>query len=193
MRLVILNIRGLTSAKEIEIRDMMRDLQTEVLSLSETWLDGYGNGILSNGYTIYSASGYLSTNARRRNGGVSMVVHDGIDSHELETVSNSDYRIFAISIGGTRLLCVSLRPQPGKVVIRRFLFDITRLSQGASIIMGDVKSRASHWGPNILQGMDSGNLLPKWACRHGFTLGAPGLNRPTIESKYISSIHRETV
>ena len=98
MRLGVLNIRGLTSAKEIEIRDMMRDLQREVLGRSETCLDGYENGILSKVYTIYSAPRYLSTNARRRNIGLSMLVNDRLDGHELETVTNSGYHIVAVSV-----------------------------------------------------------------------------------------------
>ena len=117
-----------------------------------------------------------------------MLVRDPLESHELETVFDYDYQILAVPFSTTRLLGGYLQPQPEKVVVRRFLFDLIRLSQEAATITGDFNALTQQWDPNTGRGTDSAILLSHWDGLRNFTIAAPNLTTPTFEARGRSSI-----
>lgn len=165
LSLITFNIRG-TKQKEQEILKLAD--RTHILGICETWLR---KGNTPEKQLLSELASVTSEDATQRGfGGVGMIINPLIRYTLIANVTERTHQYVCIRTGDVHITTLYFAPKTNKETDIKVWDEVTNITKGKSIIIGDLNARHKNWDKHS---NPRGIRFNKWAHAQGWKITAP--------------------
>jgi len=171
MILTTINLRGYQPNKMDRIIDLAN--KCDALICTEVWTEVPDIG----GFSVINcqAPRKESDTRGRESGGVAFIINTLVKFRELRKHSQPEFQALSVSIRGTPVVGIYLRPKTVLPKLKEFQEIALRFGRGSSVIIGDFNARHSLWDKFITpqQITTQGRAIYNMAAKHKLCVVAP--------------------